>query len=260
MDPGTVIGRISRAGDVGEPGYSAWGQTLPACTYSGSQDDWHGATQDNLSALLPTCYITESVYTFLTDDEIESVRGRILGIVPDAYAHQVKECPDSGKCYYCWRFLPDVEARPLPLPDPCEGIPCPDDCIDYDLYSWKCVEGECVPDQLIEENSAACDYMPPDREPKPECTEGDKKPGHVCVAGKWKEVTVAEPVVEPVPEPVPPADGMFTIEFQELISGVKPPRVPLLVPGLETLPLLPGWIVRDAAGNIVNEGMRLPTL
>ncbi len=65
---------------------------------------------------------------------------------------------------------------------------------------------------------------------------------------------------QPVPPVIPPADGMFTIEFQEMIPGVTPPRVPLLVPGLETLPLLPGWIVRDAAGNIVNKGMELPTL
>ena len=92
---------------------------------------------------------------------------------------------------------------------------------------------------------------------KPECTEGDKKAGYVCVAGKWQ---TAPAVPEPVPEPVPPADEMFTIEFQELIPGITPPRVPLLIPGLESLPLLPGWIVRDAAGNIVNKGAELPTL
>ncbi len=103
---------------------------------------------------------------------------------------------------------------------------------------------------------------------KPECTEGDKKAGYVCVAGKWRPTPAVPgpvPPVEPTPyqpgPPVmPPADGMFTIEFQEMIPGVKPPRMPLLVPGLETLPLLPGWIVRDAAGNIVNRGVELPTL
>jgi hypothetical protein len=48
------------------------------------------------------------------------------------------------------------------------------------------------------------------------------------------------------------------IEFQEIIPGIKPPSIPSLIPGLEKLPLLPGWTIRDPAGKILNEGMRMP--
>jgi hypothetical protein len=51
-----------------------------------------------------------------------------------------------------------------------------------------------------------------------------------------------------------------TIEFQEIIPGIKPPKIPLLIPGTESIPLLPGWIIRDAEGNIVNAGLRIPLL
>lgn len=71
----------------------------------------------------------------------------------------------------------------------------------------------------------------------------------------------------PVPVPVPGIEipevtvpGSHTIEFQELIPGFKPPTIPLLIPGLENLPLLPGWTVRDDAGVAVKEGVRIPTL
>lgn len=162
LTSGTVIDRITRVGDIGEPGYSAYGQRLPECTGSGSQDDWHGATQDNLSALLPTCYITESVYSYLTDGEIESVRGRIRGIVPNSYAHKYYKGRDRfGKQIYCWAFKPGTEARPLPPLDPCEGVVCEDVCINADKYSQTCVSegenaGECTFDQLIKANSPDC--------------------------------------------------------------------------------------------------------
>lgn len=54
--------------------------------------------------------------------------------------------------------------------------------------------------------------------------------------------------------------GMCTIELQELIPGIKPPAIPLLLPGLEKLPLLPGWTIRDPEGKILNQGADLPTL
>ena len=113
LTSGTVIDRITRVGDVGEPGYSAYGQSLRECTYSGSKDDWHGATQGSLSELLPTCYITESVYSYLTKAEIESVKDRILGIVPDLYAYRHSVSPSYGRSYRCWEFIDGIEARPL---------------------------------------------------------------------------------------------------------------------------------------------------
>lgn len=165
---GTVIDRILRTGDIGEPGYSAYGQSLRKCTYSGSKDDWHGATQGSLSELLPTCYITESVYSYLTKAESESVRSRIQGIVPNSYAHKVYGGIDSfNKSYYCWEFKSGIEARPMPLPDPCAGVVCDDTCIGADKYSRSCAEegediGTCIFDQLLEENSPDCPgYEPP---------------------------------------------------------------------------------------------------
>lgn len=46
--------------------------------------------------------------------------------------------------------------------DPCEDVVCPNVCIGVDLYSQVCdpTTGNCVPDQLIESNSAVCDYDP----------------------------------------------------------------------------------------------------
>ncbi len=220
---GTVIDRITRSGDVGEPGYSAYGQSLRKCTYSGSKDDWHGATQGSLSGLLPTCYITENVYTFLTKDEIESCRSKIRGIVPNSYAYKYSECPSYGRCYKCWDFKPDVTARPMPPRDPCEGVVCEPQCEGVDRYSTVCREGSCVKGALMEANSTECGYVAPvcaegakrgkltcwngtvihgevcrgnkwvtsgeTCPPKPECAEGDKKPGNICRGGKWVPYT-----------------------------------------------------------------------
>jgi len=53
---------------------------------------------------------------------------------------------------------------------------------------------------------------------------------------------------------------MDTIEFQEIIPGIKPPRVPLVIPGMDKLPLLPGWTVRDKNGAVLNKGVEIPTI
>ena len=52
--------------------------------------------------------------------------------------------------------------------------------------------------------------------------------------------------------------GTNTIEFQEIIPGIKPPSIPMIIPFLDKLPLLPGWTIRDSTGAVLNEGMRLP--
>ena len=53
---------------------------------------------------------------------------------------------------------------------------------------------------------------------------------------------------------------MDTIEFQELIPGIKPPAIPLVFGGLEKLPQLPGMTIRDPSGAVRAEGMRIPTM
>ena len=44
----------------------------------------------------------------------------------------------------------------------CLEVVCENICIGTDLYSQKCVNGECITDQLIEQNSLSCGYIPPD--------------------------------------------------------------------------------------------------
>jgi len=53
---------------------------------------------------------------------------------------------------------------------------------------------------------------------------------------------------------------MDTIEFQELVPGIKLPAIPLVIGGLDKLPQLPGMTVRNPAGAVIAEGMRIPTL
>ena len=56
---------------------------------------------------------------------------------------------------------PDIGAvEYTDVSDPCDGVVCENICIGNDLYSQKCIEGNCVTDQLIESNSALCDYDP----------------------------------------------------------------------------------------------------
>lgn len=52
--------------------------------------------------------------------------------------------------------------------------------------------------------------------------------------------------------------GGNTIEFQEVIAGIKPPSIPMILPFFEKLPLLPGWTIRDRTGKVLNEGMKIP--
>ena len=42
--------------------------------------------------------------------------------------------------------------------DLCAGVTCDNVCRGYHLWSYKCVDGECVADKLIESNSAQCGY------------------------------------------------------------------------------------------------------
>ena len=55
---------------------------------------------------------------------------------------------------------PDIGAIEYTLFNPCEGVVCDNICIGKDLWSQKCVDGDCIPDQLIESNSTTCGYDP----------------------------------------------------------------------------------------------------
>jgi hypothetical protein len=111
----------------------------------------------------------------------------------------------------------------------------------------ECTEGDKKPGHVCSGGK----WVPVGTPPAPECTEGDKKPGYVCSGGKWVPVGMPGPMPHGAPS---------TIEAPEIIPGIKPPRVPQLIPSLEKLPLLPGWTIRNREGTVVAHGAPLPTI
>ena len=90
-----------------------------------------------------------------------SVRGTWLntsnGIIQDAGIHSPAATP--------WFTVPTTwDGAVLKVEgisyDPCEGVVCNNVCVGKDLWSQKCVDGSCVPNQLIESNSSTCEYDP----------------------------------------------------------------------------------------------------
>lgn len=81
--------------------------------------------------------------------------------------------------------------------------------------------------------------------PKPECTEGDKKPGHICVAGKWKAVTVPEPVVEPDAAAAAAAKALAEAEAAVVAAKVEACYIKFDIPWLDLLPGIPcpWWVL-----------------
>ena len=59
-----------------------------------------------------------------------------------------------------WSDDGDYSNDDFTIGDPCEGVVCDNVCIGLDLWSRKCVEGDCIPDQLLESNSVTCGYDP----------------------------------------------------------------------------------------------------
>lgn len=51
--------------------------------------------------------------------------------------------------------------------DLCRGIVCNDECRGTTLWKMKCVEGECIPDYLLEKDSEECGFVPPSETPEP---------------------------------------------------------------------------------------------
>jgi len=178
----TIISRISRVGDVGEPGYSVSGEEVPACRKSGSHDSWHGATQGNLRDVMPTSYITRSVYNYLTESERNEIRSRVKGVCENGCVHRIDNPYYGGG--QCWALNESKIIKDFPYPhDPCDVVVCEDECVGVDRYAMVCKDGVCVRGEIVEANSAKCGYV------TPECAEGDKKPGYICSEGKWVPYT-----------------------------------------------------------------------
>lgn len=86
------------------------------------------------------------------------------------------------------------ETRTIQLPNPCDGVICPNQCVGVDLYEYGCVDGVCQRGDIILRNSTACGYIEHIPEPAP------------------------EPIITPVQEPaqnldVPDNDGVDTMVF-----------------------------------------------
>jgi hypothetical protein len=92
--------------------------------------------------------------------------------------------------------------------DPCADVVCEPECVGTDRYATVCKDGTCIRGGLVEANSAKCGYV------KPECTDGDKKPGHVCSGGKWVPYT----------PPDVPEEGQLYVKFGfpylDLLPGI----------------------------------------
>ena len=88
----------------------------------------------------------------------EESSGRIIvSSGPDANIYH-DDVDDFG--FKRWSDDGDYSNDDFTIGDPCEGVVCDNICIGKDLWSQKCVEGDCVPDQLLESNSASCGYDP----------------------------------------------------------------------------------------------------
>ena len=51
----------------------------------------------------------------------------------------------------------DVGVSWLRNGDPCDSVVCGNVCVGNDLCTQKCIDGSCVPDQLLESNSVSCE-------------------------------------------------------------------------------------------------------
>ena len=102
----------------------------------------------------------------------------IDGMIYDFFGTPIPQgsAPDIGAIEYT-----DVS-------DPCEDVVCPNICIGNDLYSQICdpSTGKCVVDQLIESDSAFCDYDPCEGVVCPDICIGNDLYSQICdpVTGK----------------------------------------------------------------------------
>lgn len=109
-----VITEVWPYGDIREPGWSLRGETHK-CSLHHSHRYWHGATQLTLDAVMPTAYLTRTVYNKLKDlGEIEGIRSKIKGVVEDDWRVEVPNPYYGGGT--CWALDLDKVIPCLPEP------------------------------------------------------------------------------------------------------------------------------------------------
>ena len=190
-----VIKSITRQGDIGEPGYSFYGELVPPSSRSGT-DPWHGATQEPLADGgswygIPNFYVVEGLVNWFTDKEAAAFAPHIRGVVPLSFkiCHQARDRFNKivTRCVLTTDIRTFGEVR-TPT-DPCKDVSCPDKCVGVDKFDQVCQDGICVRGTLIETNSEHCGYTP-------------------------------EPTPEPTPDPTPtPTGDTYTIIIALMLAG-----------------------------------------
>jgi hypothetical protein len=128
-----VITKVKRAH---EHGWYARGESLPSSTYSGSAKVWDGSTQyTELSKLLPTCYITKSVWDSLDIGVKRDIKNKVTAVVESNWLSKGSGIHPRGGRYYTRDFNassiidgykdesitspePEPEHEPEPEPEP----------------------------------------------------------------------------------------------------------------------------------------------
>ena len=194
---------------------------------------WSGDSIPSMSYGMQV-YLLKSLYDSLHEHNKVVARSHAQGLVILPYAEvidgvnrfrqsSIVEC-FQPTCYISHPDItpPPVSILPEPEPDPCEGVTCDPKCVGVDRYEMVCKDGVCVRGALMEANSTECGYV------KPECGEGDKKPGHVCVDGKWKEIEVV-----PLPHALKRLYVKFAIPWLDLLPGIPYEPWMIIPPGFE---------------------------
>ena len=85
-----------------------------------------------------------------------------------------------------------------PPDDPCEGVSCENTCVGVDLYSQKCIDGECIADRLIETNNREeCGYDPCEGVSCPDyCDENFNFHISECINGECKDILIETQSIE----------------------------------------------------------------
>jgi len=212
-------------------GWSAYGERFPSSSYSCTIDDWHGSTSETLADLLPGCYILKSAWDSLSDDVKANAYSRVIDIVDSNYGISGTDYWDGRR--YCTRDF-NSDSIISNYKDKFKKV-----CEEGEKRNPKpCWDGTTIHEQVCRNNA----WVPSGETcpPKPECTEGDKKAGYVCVAGKWQTApAVPEPVVPPVEPPVAPPKHLTPAEAEERIKAGLPCYIKCVLPVLDLLPGIP---------------------
>jgi hypothetical protein len=205
---------------------------------------------------------------------ILSVNGENVATIPRGTRHNITRTIELGKHAGRVVIISISQADPYT-----KWRNMSDHNFDYAVSNFKCIGcavGSTLPEMVrilpVTEAEEA-------REQPPDVREEIAKVIQTVTVPIAKEITTPTPVpgvvipkpgtgLPQVPVTIPTAAirvpdvkiGGNTIEFQEIIPGVRPPAIPLLIPGLEKLPILPGWTIRSGSGKVIAQGDRLPTV